>query len=86
MNKQTITAGYTPFVCIPYAYHPDSGGVFMDRNSKKRMNIYLSEDTIERLKQYAWENHTSVSHAITEWIWHTKVSHEQIRGQTSLKL
>lgn len=63
-----------------------AGGEFMDRNNKKRMNIYLSEDTIERLKQYAWENHTSVSHAITEWIWHTKVSNEQIRGQTSLSL
>ncbi|MCD8175363.1 MAG: hypothetical protein LUD41_05455 [Phascolarctobacterium sp.] len=45
----------------------------MKTTNKKRVNIYLSEDTIERLKQYAWENHISVSHAVTEWIWHTKV-------------
>lgn len=58
----------------------------MKTTNKKRVNIYLSEDTIERLKQYAWENHTSVSHAVTEWIWHTKVKNEQIRGQISLNL
>ncbi|MCD8353799.1 MAG: DUF6364 family protein [Clostridiales bacterium] len=58
----------------------------MKTTNKKRVNIYLSEDTIERLKQYAWENHTSVSHAVTEWIWHTKVKNEQIRGQISLDL
>ena len=58
----------------------------MDESKKKRVNIYLSEDTVERLKQYAWENHTSVSHAITEWIWHTKVKNEQVRGQANLKL
>lgn len=58
----------------------------MTGTDKKRVNIYLSEDTASRLKQYAWENHTSVSHAITEWIWHTKVRNEQVRGQTSLTL
>ena len=51
---------------------------------KRRMNIYVSADTADRLKQYAWENHTSVSHAITEWIWKAKVNHSQIRGQISL--
>lgn len=64
---------------------PEKGGK-MTASDKKRVNIYLSEDTVLRLKQYAWENHTSVSHAITEWIWHAKVSNEQVRGQTSLKL
>ncbi len=58
----------------------------MGQTGKKRVNIYLSEDTAERLKQYAWENHTSVSHAITEWIWHTKVKNEQIRGQLNMKI
>lgn len=58
----------------------------LDGNSKKRVNLYLSEDTVERLKQYAWENHTSVSHAVTEWIWHTKVRNEQVRGQISFKV
>lgn len=64
---------------------PEKGGK-MTGSDKKRVNIYLSEDTAMRLKQYAWENHTSVSHAITEWIWHTKVRNEQVRGQTNLKL
>jgi len=58
----------------------------MNVQNKKRVNIYISEDTVERLKQYAWENHTSVSHAITEWIWHTKVKNEQVRGQSTLAL
>ena len=58
----------------------------MKEQNKKRINIYVTEDTSERLKQYAWENHTSVSHAITEWIWHAKIKNEQVRGQTSLGL
>lgn len=58
----------------------------MTESDKKRVNIYVSEDTALRLMQYAWENHTSVSHAITERIWHAKVRNEQLRGQTSLKL
>ena len=51
---------------------------------KQRVNISLSEDTIERLKQYAWEHHTNVSQAITDWIWSAKVKNEQIRGQCSI--
>lgn len=52
---------------------------------KKRVNISLSEDTIERLKQYAWEHHTNVSQAITDWIWSEKVKNSQIRGQQTIK-
>lgn len=52
---------------------------------KKRVNISLSEDTIERLKQYAWEHHTNVSQAITDWIWSEKVKNSQIRGQQKIK-
>ena len=51
---------------------------------KKRINISLSEDMAERLKQYAWENHTNVSQAITDWIWSAKVKNDQIRGQTRI--
>lgn len=58
----------------------------MGEYQKKRVNIYVSVDTAERLKQYAWEHHTSVSHAITEWIWHTKVKNEQVRGQVTMNL
>ena len=53
---------------------------------RKRVSISLSEDTAERLKQYAFEHHTSVSQAITDWIWHAKVENGQIRGQRSLKI
>lgn len=53
--------------------------------SKTRVNISLSEDTLERLKQYAYENHTTVSGAITDWIWNkAKVKNSQIQGQTTL--
>lgn len=52
---------------------------------KRRVNISVTEDTAERLKQYAWEHHTSVSQAITDWIWAAKVKNEQVRGQTMLE-
>jgi len=51
---------------------------------KQRINISISEDTAERLKIYAWENHKTVSQAITDWIWTAKVKNAQVRGQTSL--
>ena len=49
--------------------------------SKIRMNISIDEDTAERLRQYAWEHHSSVSKAISDLIWSAKVKNEQIRGQ-----
>ena len=49
-----------------------------------RVNISVTEDTAERLKQYAFEHHTTVSHAVTEWIWGAKVKNDQLRGQMSL--
>ena len=55
-------------------------------SNKKRVNIYISIDTAERLKQYAWEKHTNVSQLITDWIWHARVKNDQIRGQQSLEL
>lgn len=51
---------------------------------KIRVNVSLAQDTVERLKQYAWEHHSSVSQAITDWIWSAKVKNEQIRGQLSI--
>lgn len=36
---------------------------------KVRVNISITLDTAERLKQYASEHHTNVSQAITDWIW-----------------
>ena len=51
---------------------------------KQRVNISLSEDTVERLKQYAWEYHKTVSHTITDWIWSAKVKNDQVRGQQTM--
>ena len=51
---------------------------------KQRINISLSPDTADRLKQYAWEHHTNVSQAITDWIWSAKVKNEQSRGQQTI--
>lgn len=52
---------------------------------RKRVNISLTPDTVERLKMFAWENHTTVSQAITDWIWSAKVKNDQIRGQISFQ-
>lgn len=52
---------------------------------KTRVNISVTEDTAERLKQYAFEHHKNVSQAITDWIWSVKVKNDQIRGQQQLR-
>lgn len=53
--------------------------------SRTRINLSLTPDTAERLRQYAYENHYScVSQAVTQWIWSQKISGGQIRGQISL--
>ena len=51
---------------------------------KKSMNIYISADTIERLRQYAADHHTTVSQAVMDWIWKQKVSEGQVKGQMSI--
>ena len=48
---------------------------------KKRINLSIDEDTEERLRQYSWENHSTMSKAVTDMIWKAN----QVRGQTSLK-
>lgn len=55
--------------------------------ARKRVNISISEDTLERLKQYAFENHigNGVSGAVEDLVWKAKVSGTQVRGQMSLK-
>jgi len=52
--------------------------------TKIRVNISITEDTAERLKQYAFERHTTVSQAITDWIWREKVKFSNLPGQTKL--
>ena len=54
--------------------------------AKSRINLSLDPDTKDRLKMYAWENHASISKAVTDLIWAAKVKNSQIRGQASLDL
>ncbi len=52
--------------------------------AKHRVNISLDEDTLERLRLYAWENHATVSKAVTDLVWSAKVRNGEIRGQMAL--
>lgn len=52
--------------------------------SKVRINLSIDADTLERLRQYAWENHSTVSKAVTDLVWDAKVKNVQIRGQMNL--
>jgi len=52
---------------------------------KARICITLDQDTKERLEMYAWENHSTVSKAVTDLIWNAKVRNSQICGQLSLE-
>lgn len=51
---------------------------------KVRLNLSLDEDTLERIRQYAWENHSTISKAVTDLTWAAKVKNSQVRGQLSL--
>ena len=54
------------------------------KKAKMRINLSLDVDTVERLKQYALENHSTVSKAVTDMVWAAKVKNKQIRGQLSI--
>ena len=54
--------------------------------AKSRINISLDPDTKERLKMYAWENHATVSKAVTDLVWAAKVRNSQIRGQMTMEI
>lgn len=56
--------------------------------AKKRVNITITEETQERILQYAYENHLQggLSGAIEHIAWQVlKVKNAQIRGQSSIK-
>ncbi len=56
--------------------------------AKKRVNITITEETQERILQYAYENHLQggLSGAIEHIAWQVlKVRSAQVRGQTSMK-
>ena len=57
--------------------------------AKKRTNITITQETHERILQYAYENHLQggLSGAIEHIAWHVlKVKNTQVRGQSSLDL
>lgn len=56
--------------------------------AKKRVNITITEETQERILQYAYENHLQggLSGAIEHIAWQVlKVKNAQVRGQSSMK-
>lgn len=53
---------------------------------KERLNITVTSDTKEILRQYAFENHTYISQAVIDWIWSQKVKNNQIRGQQRMDI
>ena len=46
--------------------------------------LSLDEATVERLKQYAAEQHLNVSSAVTQWIWSAKVVGSDPKGQQTI--
>ena len=46
------------------------------REKKQTVNISLAADTRARLRTFAAENHTTVSQAITDWIWRQPLKSE----------
>lgn len=47
---------------------------------KQTINISVSPDTKERLKEYANMKHTTISQAITDWIWRQPLKSENATG------
>jgi metal-responsive CopG/Arc/MetJ family transcriptional regulator len=50
----------------------------------KRINISLQSDTLDRLDQYAFEEHVSRSQAITSLVWKAHVKNTNVRGQMNI--
>ena len=49
---------------------------------KKRVNISLDEDTIERLKTLATESHMNVSQWISQAVWSTNTEKKDAKGDS----
>lgn len=47
----------------------------------KRITISLDDETHDRLKQFAYEHHMTVSAAIKQWIWSQELKNENLCGQ-----
>lgn len=50
----------------------------------KRINISVRSDTLDRLDQYAFEQHVSRSQAITSLVWNAHVKNSTVRGQMNM--
>ena len=56
-----------------------------DGRGFERLTVQLDNNTVERLKDWAWQNHCrDCSAALTTIIWKLKVEKGQIRGQMNL--
>ena len=51
--------------------------------AKKKLILSLDPEIADRLRQFAFENHTTMSQAVTDWILKQKVSFDVPRGQMS---
>jgi hypothetical protein len=49
-----------------------------------KVSLSLTPDTAERLKQYAADHHTTMTQAVTDWIWKQKVSESPMKGQMTI--
>lgn len=54
--------------------------------AKKRILISVDAETDQRIRQYVYEHHTTISQCFIDWVWAQKVTNEQIRGQEHLNL
>lgn len=80
-GNNDLTSVY--MVCIIYTWKG------ADSMAKKRVNITITEETQERILQYAYENHLQggLSGAIEHIAWQVlKVKNAQVRGQSSMKI
>ena len=48
---------------------------------KEQMTLSFTQDTKDRLREYAEEKHTNVSQLITQWIWSVELKSEKKDGE-----
>lgn len=53
--------------------------------AREKVLLSLAPDTAERLRQFAYEQHKSMSQVVTDYVWSVKVRSENLRGQEILK-
>lgn len=53
--------------------------------AREKVLLSLAPDTAERLRQYAYEQHKSMSQVVTDYIWSVSVKYTNLPGQTEIK-